>query len=180
MRGKQRNERTRTSRTNERNERTRTLHHATSHHTITSPPNPTTPTALDLDANTQIAIFSCYSRPELANPPRKLIVQSKEDGITVEIPLTHNSVVVFSLDANRRHRHKIVLDGGNHSKHSNEWLGITFRTSKTLVQYRDGAAYFEDGSPLTVFTESQRGGFYQLRGRETILALAPAPLQIGQ
>jgi hypothetical protein len=122
--------------------------------------------ALDLEGGSSIAVFSCYRYPELANPPRKLVVESKETGGgTFEVPLTHNSAVVFSLDTNRRFKHKIVLETATHPP-ENEWLGITFRTSRTFVQYRSGRTYFDDGAPLTLADDDQQREFYKLRGRE--------------
>ncbi len=122
--------------------------------------------ALDLADESFIAVFSCYRQPELASPPRKLVVESKEPGgDTFEIPLIHNSVVVFSVDTNHRFKHKIVLDPPTRSS-ENQWLGITFRTSKTLVQFRDEHTYFLDGTPLSLANDEQRREFYQLRGRE--------------
>ncbi|MEO3803102.1 alpha-ketoglutarate-dependent dioxygenase AlkB [Nonomuraea sp. B1E8] len=121
--------------------------------------------AIDLADESFIAVFSCYEHPEV-NPPRKLIVESKESGgENVEIPLTHNSAVVFSVDMNRRHRHKIVLDKPSHPA-ENRWLGVTFRTSKTFVRFRDGQTYFPDGARLTPADDEQRREFYQLRRRE--------------
>jgi hypothetical protein len=67
--------------------------------------------ALDLEDESSIAIFSCYEYPERAIPPRKLVVESKEPCASpFEIPLTNHSLIVFSLDTNRRFKHKIVLD----------------------------------------------------------------------
>src|SRR5262249_51752833 len=87
--------------------------------------------ALDLADASFIAVFSCYEHPERATPPRKLCVESKKPGGEgIAIPLSHNSVVVFSVDANRRLRHKIVLDTSARPP-ENRWLGLTFRTSKT-------------------------------------------------
>ncbi|MEV0167568.1 alpha-ketoglutarate-dependent dioxygenase AlkB [Nonomuraea fuscirosea] len=121
--------------------------------------------ALDLADESFIAVFSCYEHLE-ANPPRKLIVESKEpDGDIVEIPLTHNSAVVFSVGLNRRHKHKIVLDKSTHPA-ENRWLGVTFRTSKTLVRFRDGQPRFADGARLTSADDDQKREFYQLRRRE--------------
>jgi len=118
---------------------------------------------LDLEDASSIAVFSCYRHPELASPPRKLVVESKEPGGgSFEIPLTHNSVVVFSTETNRRFRHKIVLDMAAHPP-ENEWLGFTFRTSKTFVQLVDGGARFEDGTPLTLASDDQRREFLALR-----------------
>jgi hypothetical protein len=122
--------------------------------------------ALDLADGSFIALFSCYERPEIANPPRKLIVESKGAGCDlVEIPLAHNSAVVFSADANRRLRHKIVLDASARSP-ENRWLGVTFRTSKTFVRFRNECAYFSDGARLTLADDEQKREFYYLRRRE--------------
>ncbi|WP_346112028.1 alpha-ketoglutarate-dependent dioxygenase AlkB [Nonomuraea maheshkhaliensis] len=121
--------------------------------------------ALDLADESFIAVFSCYEHPE-ANPPRKLIVEPKDSGgDVVEIPLTHNSAVVFSVATNRRHKHKIILDKPAQPA-ENRWLGVTFRTSKTFVRYRDGQAHLPDGTRLTSADEEQRREFYQLRRRE--------------
>jgi hypothetical protein len=121
--------------------------------------------AVDLADDSFIAVFSCYERPEV-DPPRKLIVESKAPGgDNVEIPLTHNGVVAFSVDTNRRLRHKIVLERSAKMS-ENQWLGVTFRTSKTFVRFRDGHAYFPDGVRLTSADDEQRREFYQLRRRE--------------
>lgn len=120
--------------------------------------------ALDLADDSEIAVFSCYRHP--AGPPRRLVVEAKEPGAApFAIPLTHRSVVVFSLDTNRRFRHKIVLDPSAR-KPENQWLGITFRTSKTFVRSHDGRACFRDGTPLTLAGEEQRRELLHLRGRE--------------
>ena len=124
--------------------------------------------ALDLAEGSAIAIFSCYKHPDRATPPRKLVVEPKAPGSgeAFEIPLTHNSVVVFSLDTNRRFRHKIVLDRAA-SPPPNEWLGVTFRTSATFVQHRgDGEARLASGAPLRLASDTERRDFYRLRGRE--------------
>ncbi|MEU9165398.1 alpha-ketoglutarate-dependent dioxygenase AlkB [Streptomyces sp. NPDC048424] len=124
--------------------------------------------ALDLAEGSFIAVFSCYRNPE-AGPPRKLIFESKGSGVdtfdTFEIPLTHNSVVAFSVDSNRRFRHKIVLETPVPTM-DNQWLGVTFRTSKTFVRFRDGHAYLPQGARLTSADDEQRREFYRLRRRE--------------
>jgi len=144
--------------------------------------------ALDLDEGTTIALYSCYEHPGLG-PPRVLVVQAKkrEDGKekaekndsnnnepeTFEIPLVHNSVVTFSVDTNRRFRHKIVLPKGDHL--DNQWLGVTFRTSKTFVHYpgeggersgREGKVLFESGKELSLLSNEKRSEFFKMRGRE--------------
>ncbi|MFI1105084.1 hypothetical protein [Streptomyces melanogenes] len=121
--------------------------------------------ALDLADESFIAVFSCYQHPE-ATPPRKLIFEPKgSDGEKFEIPLAHNSVVMFSVDLNRRLRHKIVLDTCVQAA-DNQWLGVTFRTSKTFVRFHDGQPHLAQGVRLTSADEEQRREFYQLRRRE--------------
>ncbi|MEU6758412.1 alpha-ketoglutarate-dependent dioxygenase AlkB [Streptomyces sp. NPDC046685] len=121
--------------------------------------------ALDLAEGSFIAVFSCYRHPE-AGPPRKLVFESKGSGAdTFEIPLTHHSVVAFSVDSNRRFKHKIVLDAPAPTA-DNLWLGVTFRTSKTFVRFRDGQAYLPQGTRLTAADDEQRRAFYRLRRRE--------------
>ncbi|MGW4351140.1 hypothetical protein ACWELJ_03520 [Nocardia sp. NPDC004582] len=120
--------------------------------------------ALDLADESFIAVFSCYRRPE-AVPPRKLIVESKLSGDRSEIPLAHNGVVAFSVASNRRLTHKIVLDAPARAA-ENEWLGVTFRTSKTFLRFRDGHPYLPWGARLMSADDDQRREFYRLRRRE--------------
>lgn len=123
--------------------------------------------ALDLADGSFIALFSCYQHPERATPPRKIVVEPKAGGETVEVPLTQHSVVVFSVDANRRFRHKIVLDASTRAP-ENLWLGVTFRTSRTVVRYHDGGAHYADGTRLTLADDEQAREFYGLRRRENM------------
>ena len=121
--------------------------------------------ALDLADGSFIAVFSCYRHPE-ARPPRKLIFESKGSGDEkFEILLAHNGIVAFSVDSNRRLRHKIVLDAPARTT-DNPWLGVTFRTSKTFVRFRDGHVYLPQGARLTSADDEQRHEFYRLRRRE--------------
>ncbi len=118
--------------------------------------------ALDLADGSSIAVFSCYRDP--AKPSRRLLVKPKgSESPCVEVPLPHCSVVTFSLDTNRRFTHAIVLAD---NAPANEWLGITFRTSKTLVRFVDGHPCFLDGAPLKLADDEQRREFFQLRRRE--------------
>lgn len=129
--------------------------------------------ALDLAEGSFIAVYSCYERPE-AGPPRNLIVEPKEPAggesspaheTPYEIPLAHNTVLVFSVDTNRRLRHRIVLDAPAGAA-ENRWLGVTFRTSKTPVRFRDGHPHLPRGERLTRADDEQRQEFYALRRRE--------------
>ncbi|MFG2975407.1 alpha-ketoglutarate-dependent dioxygenase AlkB [Streptomyces sp. NPDC048331] len=121
--------------------------------------------ALDLADGSFIAVLSCYRNPE--GPPRKLMFASKTAGEsdTFEVPLTHNGVVAFSVASNRRFTHRIVLDAPVPMP-DNAWLGVTFRTSKTLVRFRDGQAYLPEGARLSSADDDQRREFYRLRRRE--------------
>ncbi|MGV9267979.1 alpha-ketoglutarate-dependent dioxygenase AlkB [Kitasatospora sp. NPDC003701] len=121
--------------------------------------------ALDLAEESFIAVFSCY-RDAGASPPRKLIVESKgSDGEKFEIPLAHHGVVAFSVDSNRRFRHRIVLDTPVRTA-DNPWLGVTFRTSKTVVRFSDGQVHLPQGARLTAADDEQQREFYRLRSRE--------------
>jgi len=118
--------------------------------------------ALDLADESSIAIYSCYRDPE--RPSRRLVIKSKEPtGGSFEIPLAHGSVVMFSLATNRRFTHTIALC---ERAPANDWLGLTFRTSKTFVRMIDGKPHFANGAPLTLANEDQRREFFQLRRRE--------------
>ncbi len=118
--------------------------------------------ALDLADDSSIAIYSCYRDPTL--PSRRLVVKGKEPGaVAFEIPLSHGSVVEFSLDTNRRFTHTIALSA---NAPANDWLGITFRTSKTFVRFVDGQPWLPSGTRLTLASADQRSEYFQLRRRE--------------
>ncbi len=122
--------------------------------------------ALDLNLGSCIALFSAYEFPERDTPLRKLVVESKSDGEErFEIPLAHNSVVIFTSETNRRFRHKIILDTSCHPE-ENPWVGITFRTSKTFIRHNNASAYFENGQQLVLADENQAQEFFMLRGKE--------------
>ncbi len=121
--------------------------------------------ALDLADDSFIAVFSCYRDPE-AGPSRKLVFETKEPGgEKFEIPLAHHGVVAFSVATNRRLKHRIVWDAPAGAD-DNPWCGVTFRTSKTVVRFRDGHAYLPQGDRLVRADEEQRSEFYRLRRRE--------------
>ncbi|MGW5437801.1 alpha-ketoglutarate-dependent dioxygenase AlkB [Nocardia asteroides] len=120
--------------------------------------------ALDLSEESSIAVYSCYRDP-VADAPRRLVFDAKASGEKFDIPLNHHSVVVFSVATNRLLKHKIVLDGPARGT-DNEWLGVTFRTAKTLIRFRDGHPHLGPGSRLTLADDDQRAEFYRLRRSE--------------
>lgn len=118
--------------------------------------------ALDLADGSVIALYSLYARPNA--PSRRLVVEAKDASTEAfEVPLEHDSVVVFSLATNRRFRHAIRT---RPQAPENEWLGLTFRTSKTFLRFDGEHACFTDGRRLVLADEEQRATFLQLRRRE--------------
>ncbi|OJJ15426.1 hypothetical protein BKI52_39105 [marine bacterium AO1-C] len=125
---------------------------------------------LDLEADSYIALFSCYERPDelTRHHTRKLKVRSKTSEEEFEFLLENNSVVLFSLATNTQFQHKIVLEPVKGAKPDtdNKWLGITFRKSKTLIRFQDNLPHFANGGVLKLADEAQRKEFYKLRGQE--------------
>ena len=129
----------------------------------------------DLCENSYIAIYSCYKDPnKLNHVNRTLVIEPKIDKKDIystkpkqfKIPMCHNSVILWSLDTNRRYRHKIVLDKSKGEPPENMWLGITFRTSKTYVNFKNGICYLENGNILKLMEEDEKKQFYKLRSKE--------------
>ena len=118
--------------------------------------------AQDLEPGSSIAIVSYYDNP--VGPLRKLVVLDKETGVTSEISLEHRSVVWFSLETNRKLRHKIILDHVGPT--DNRWLGLTFRRSHTFIRFVDERPYFVGGHSLTLADDAQRKAFYSHRSNE--------------
>jgi len=117
--------------------------------------------ALDLAEASSIAIYSCYRDPD--RPSRRLRVTPKASGTPFDVPLDHGSVVVFSLATNRQFTHAIALRA---NAPATDWLGITFRTSRTYVRFLDGQPTLPDGARLTLADEDQRRALFQMRRRE--------------
>lgn len=122
--------------------------------------------ALDLEPGTWIALYSCYERPQEQTFRRFLRVKEKGGEEEVAIPLEHDSAVVFSLEANARHVHKIVLPSLDRGP-DNRWLGVTMRCARTFLR-REGEAWrLPDGEILRLAaSEEERRWFYRLRGQE--------------
>lgn len=126
---------------------------------------------LDLVANSYIGLFSCYEKPnELTEQSiRKLKIKDKITNKEFEISLTHNSFILFSLSANSRFFHKIVLEQVPKQKplqSENKWLGITLRESKTFILFKNNLAYLENGKLLELATDDQQKEYFKLRGEE--------------
>jgi len=123
---------------------------------------------IDIDENSHFALFSCYAKPnELTEEQtRVLYIKNKETEKESKVLLTHNSVVIFSFEANKKYKHKIVLQGQHQSKNENNWLGITLRKSKTFIKFLDNKPYFLNGIPLKLATSEEEKEFFKLKGEE--------------
>jgi hypothetical protein len=123
---------------------------------------------LDLAENSFIGLFSCYENPNAleADAGRILKIKNKTTEEVFEISLTHHSCVLFSVDTNAKYAHKIILDVSRHQQKHPRWLGITFRTSKTFVQFKNSRPYLFNGDILQMADENQKKTFYKLRGEE--------------
>jgi hypothetical protein len=127
--------------------------------------------SLDLANDSCIALFTCYENPDALSEQqvRKLKIRDKVSEQDAEISLTHNSVVLFSVATNTKFLHKIVLDAMPDPKSlapANKWLGITFRTSKTYIQFENNAPHFSNGKLLELANKEQETMFFKLRGQE--------------
>ncbi len=122
--------------------------------------------ALDLAEDSYIAIYSCYENVQNVKRSslRKLIIKNKETDKSSEIIMEHNSVIIFSLQTNRQHLHKIILENINEN---NRWLGITFRLSKTFINHIDNTPFiYNTDNILTLANKEETIKFYKLRGEE--------------
>jgi hypothetical protein len=89
---------------------------------------------LDLAPGTFIALFSCYNDPDAVDNYRTLHIRNKTTNEETKLTLHHNSVVLWSVEANKQHVHSIILEAAAPSKKV-AWLGLTLRCSKTFVRF---------------------------------------------
>lgn len=127
--------------------------------------------SLDLKMDSYIGLFSCYKHPEKLTDKTTRILRIKDKSTEEEfdIALTHNSLVLFSVETNAKYSHKIILENPNREAlklADNKWLGITFRSSKTFVKFNNDIPSFEDGTFIELANEIQEKAFYKLRGEE--------------
>ena len=124
--------------------------------------------ALDLAENSYICVFSCYVDP--SNSPsdvRKLKIKEKDTDKCFEISMEHNSVIIFSTETNKQNLHRIVLETNKSNKLNNKWLGITFRLSKTFIQFINERPYFYGTDKiLRIANEEEKKQFRKYKGIE--------------
>jgi hypothetical protein len=114
--------------------------------------------ALDLDEKSFICVYSCYEN-ETKEQDRVMKIQNKTTKETYTVQLKHGSIVIFSVSANREYVHTILSSSSSSSplsKDENKWLGVTFRTSKTILK----------PSQLMLADSKQRSEFYANRRKE--------------
>lgn len=130
--------------------------------------------ATDLKSDSYIAIYSTYNKPELLTPEttRKLIVKDKTDPLnTFIIPLTNNSVVIFTTETNKKYVHKIVMEctpSPLSPQAELKWMGLTLRESKTHIRFTPTMSPIIDTteSPLRMATDEESKTFYKMRHKE--------------
>jgi hypothetical protein len=118
--------------------------------------------SLDLDDKSFICVFSCYNDPNTKSL-RKLVIKNKVTKQTHSIMMEHNSIILFSVATNKQHVHKIVLEL---SSSKNLWLGITFRFSKTIIQFINEIPYFSNKQILTLTNKDQLNEFRKYKRAE--------------
>lgn len=120
--------------------------------------------ALDLDEKSSICIFSCYNQADTKSL-RTLHIKNKTRNETTKIVLQHNSIVTFSVTTNANFVHKITLDNPGDNKV--QWLGVTLRTSKTFIEFRDDKPYFhKTDTQLVLAGGEQEKQFFKQRSLE--------------
>jgi hypothetical protein len=126
---------------------------------------------MDLEDDSFIALFSCYENASnlSINALRKLKIRSKSTSEEFEISLQNNCLILFSLQTNREFVHKIILDISKNEItkfEKNRWLGLTYRKSKTFINFKNGLPFFTHGNLLRVANDEEREAFYKLKKRE--------------
>jgi hypothetical protein len=126
--------------------------------------------SIDLADDSYIAIYSCYNDPDTKHT-RTLVIKNKEFESNIQkINMEHDSVILFSTKTNSSYLHKIVLDHNNNDYNDYndiEWIGITFRLSKTFITFNDNVPYFENGEILEMCVHTKE--FYKYRSMENKL-----------
>lgn len=111
--------------------------------------------ALDLTDDSYICVFSCYDNP--ISDMRKLQIKHKTTGELSEIVMEHNSVIIFSIDTNKKYLHRIVpISTVKSSDQSCRWLGVTLRLSKTLIRFVNEIPYFSTTSKILRLNTDKR------------------------
>lgn len=116
---------------------------------------------LDLRFDSWICLYTCYSDPKTSQL-RRLHVRNKHTNETSIYELHHNSIVAFRSDSDNKHYvHKIV------GKSDVEWMGVTFRCSRTFIYFVNEIPYFAHyHQELRMATQNEETEFYNERRQE--------------
>jgi hypothetical protein len=115
----------------------------------------------DLATNSYICVFSCYNNPNTKSK-RKLMVKNKKEDTWKSVTMEHNSIILFSTDTNKKHVHKIIMDG---AKSDDLWIGLTFRLSKTSISFVNNVPHIS-GQVLKLATDDDKKLFFSERKTE--------------
>lgn len=131
--------------------------------------------SLDLEENSYICLFSCYENDSIGNiDMRKLQIQNKTTKEYSDVILNHNSIVLFSTRNNHKHLHKIILES---DKSKNKWLGITFRLSKTYINFINDVPYiYPSDKILRIANNNEKNEFYKHKANENLYSEYVYPL----
>jgi hypothetical protein len=117
--------------------------------------------AQDLEDDSYICLFSIYDKP---TDLRKLEIKNKITSEKSNIILDNNSIILFSVETNKKYLHRIILDKFTDN---NLWLGITFRMSKTFIYFINEIPFFsKNNKELRLANEIEKKQFYKYRSLE--------------
>lgn len=130
-----------------------------------------TDSMLDLYDGSHIAIFSYYKCTCKKLCERTLYFKNKVTNEGTKVSLKNNSVIIFSLDTNKKYLHKIVLE--NKKNTECKWLGITFKQSIRYIHkpINDISSIFTfpEMSLLNRASDKNMEEFYKLKSEENKL-----------
>lgn len=124
--------------------------------------------SLDLEENSCICLFSCYKNvPNNIGDVRKLEIKNKITNKYSKVLLEHNSAILFSTSNNHNHLHKIILNSNKLNTLENRWLGITFRLSKTYINFVNEIPYIHPTNKiLKIANNEEKKNFMKYKGNE--------------
>lgn len=125
--------------------------------------------SLDLADSSHIALASFYEREDLPKSAMRVLkIKHKATGEQSELRMEPRSVILFSLECNAEHVHKIVLNSTkSKSNEETRWLGLTFRLSKTWVEFIDQRPVLQPAKlPLRLATTAEWREFLRRKGAE--------------
>jgi hypothetical protein len=119
--------------------------------------------SLDLKDDSFIGIYTLYQNEKIKDCDKRVLrVKNRITNKVDDIIMDHNSMILFSLETNKKYLHKIVLPN---NKTNNKWLGITFRESKSFIEFIDNIPYLNN-KKIHLANDDEKIMFYKLRSSE--------------